>query len=323
MPAMPPSSLRSASSKHRRASSAFSSATSNRVFSVSSARYRQDVLELNGVSIHKSRDTAPPAIQCLVDDILSAPRDEAAPSPEELRRWVRAIVKAEDRGEDGVGNTLLSSISLLPPDEHHELVQRCGSLPFARPDVCLPRISGSDALTTNVPRISPPVPDVTYGLRAAAFTTQQRVVMTTIPPTSTVAQPIVELFWPFLVVGFKAQNKAGSMYTAINQCAGGGSAAVKAQKILAGQWRVDPPATHAAFSCAMDDRSAELFVHHASKDGATYHMTSINRYLLADPEHLARLHLHLHNIANWGRGGHLTAVRRLLNAQIARALPAD
>ncbi|KAK7704278.1 hypothetical protein SLS57_010527 [Botryosphaeria dothidea] len=289
---------------------------------VRSPRYRQNVLELNGVFISKSCDAAPASVQSLVDAVLGAPRDEAAPSAEELQRWVRAIVAAEDLGEEDVGNVLLSSVSLLPSAEHHPLVQRIAKQPFARPDLCLPRISGlADGLTTNVPRISTPVPNVTYGLRAAAFTTQQRVAMTTISPTNAVSEPIPELFWPFLAVEFKAQNKAGSMHTATNQCAGAGSAAVKAQKILAGQWPVQPPVTHAAFSCAMDGRSAELFVHYASEDGAAYHLASVNRYLLADPDHLARLHLHLHNITDWGVGNHLTAISRLLDAQVARALP--
>ncbi|GME34152.1 hypothetical protein GTA08_BOTSDO12582 [Neofusicoccum parvum] len=183
-------------------------------------------------------------------------------------------------------------------------------LPFANAKDLLPRVANIPApIAANVPRVRTPVPDVTFGLSDTAFARQQLLAMI-IPPTSSVCEPISSLYWPFFVLEYKAQAKGGSIYVVVNQCAGSGSACIKAQA------KLKTPADHIplAFSYAIDDRTAELLVHHLD-ESTKYYVSTVHRYLLADPLHLEHLHRHIHNIIDWGVSSYRDSICRMLDAQ--------
>ncbi|KAL1616192.1 hypothetical protein SLS56_011499 [Neofusicoccum ribis] len=214
----PPSSA-SASDAHDRASP-----------SPRSDRYRSANLQLNGFFIAASLDasSAPPSVRDQVHTLLEAPRAPIA--AEQLERWAQNIIHIQDNGEEAVA--LSGSGGLLPDASYCARLRRMDGLPFANAKDLLRRVADVPALiAANVPRVRTPVPDVAFGLGNTAFAKQQILAMA-ISPTSCVCEPISSLYWPFFVLGYKAQAKGGSIYVAVNQCAGSGSACIKAQATL-------------------------------------------------------------------------------------------
>lgn len=313
----PPPSSGTASNKRKRSASCTSDdSTPDLSPSIRTERYRINMLQLNGVFIASSLavSRAPQCVRDTVHKVLGKPRTPLAAKT--LETWVQDIVRVEDDGKEAITTALAH---ILPPAAFDAHLQRKDKQSFTHPKNMLPRVTDiPDPLAANVPRIAGPVPDVAYGLSDAAFEREQRLAMT-IPPISDVCEPIAGLFWPFFVVEIKAQAKMGTIYAAINQCAGSGSVCIKAQDVLRGLHdAVDRPSLY--FSCALDGRSAELLCHHLSDDRTRYHVAIVGRYLLADASHLERLHCHVHNIVAWGLSSHRDWVHRRLDAQWERAM---
>ncbi|GME36718.1 hypothetical protein GTA08_BOTSDO12582 [Neofusicoccum parvum] len=113
---------------------------------------------------------------------------------EQLESWAQNIIRAEDNGEEAIAVALSGSGGLLLDASYCVRLQRMDRLPFANAKDILPRVADVPALVAaKVPRVRTPVPDVTFGLGDTAFAKQQLLAMT-IPPTSSVCEPISSLY---------------------------------------------------------------------------------------------------------------------------------
>ena len=107
-------------------------------------------------------------------------------------------------------------------------------------------------------------------------------------------QLIAELYLPFFTVQIRPQTMGGSMYFATNQCAGAGSARIKAQRLLkAASARTKTVNSILASSLAMDGRSAELYIYFLGGSGETgesYHVATAKRHLSSNKAHCEALY---------------------------------
>ncbi|TKA64920.1 hypothetical protein B0A49_12968 [Cryomyces minteri] len=238
---------------------------------------------------------------------------------EEIERWCKEILSVEDEGEDEIAGKLGVTLPVFPRvGSEHEHLARKNKRPFGATSELLPAVAASLQPDSLLPRIRGPVPDITYGIKPSAFNTPQEICHNQ-PPLNEIHQPIADLYWPFLAVEIKSQAKGGSLYVATNQCAGSGSACVKAMDILSTDYPLSNDTPLLAFSCAVDGGTAKLYVHWQSSPGE-FHLATIQRYLLSDPQYLHDLYRHVYSIIHWGTHERLSYIRRVLDARSAARL---
>ncbi|RSL85357.1 hypothetical protein CEP52_016171 [Fusarium oligoseptatum] len=127
-------------------------------------------------------------------------------------------------------------------------------------------------------RVSMPVPDALYGYTIDdTFPRQRRTLKKGMLANSD------GLLFPFLLVEFK--GKSGHLWVATNQCLGGSATCVNNTEMLNDELGPDQSTINsAAFSIAIHNTDARLYVTWKDKDKQEYHMKDVGSYLLHVPE---------------------------------------
>lgn len=121
------------------------------------------------------------------------------------------------------------TMDILPSKAAEKTLKRVQQMPFT--NAVLPRAIISDGLSVAIQTKHEPKPDVAYGYTIQGFTpSQQFTQRSTVNGAnlSKFSRLAKDLYWPFLVVEFKAPAVGGNIYVAESQCAGGGSACLLA-----------------------------------------------------------------------------------------------
>lgn len=298
----PSSSTRPTSSERSRTSAASSAGR----IDVTSALYRDDVLELNGIYVEKNPGNVPAHILEKTFEIQHALSLEVIPE-QVAREWCAKVVEVEDAAEDRIFTVLSSILPIFPLAEHSTRLAREQKVAFR--SAYAARVLPVSQEPQN--KVSRPAPDLTYGLTSSALGDRVWRLCASFPRRE-YSQPMPGLFWPFFVVEFKAPARGGTLPAAINQCAGDGSACLSAALVLEDS---GPPWSHnIAFSCAIDGQTASIFVHWKSDDtNRPLRVSNLNRYLLSNPEDLSKLSWHVRGILHWGTGERCELIKAALS----------
>ncbi|TKA63420.1 hypothetical protein B0A49_12976 [Cryomyces minteri] len=227
--------------------------------------------------------------------------------------WCKDIVRVEDDGEEEIAGVVLRTLPLFPNTKDGKPLSRSQKQPFRDLGSILPRNERPETSAIRVPGISGPIPDLVYGVKSTSFNEAERMAQLT-QPIKRICQPIANVYWPFLSVEVKAPSKGGTMWIATNQCAGTGSACVKALTVLQehdGSVPNEDP-NSIAFSCAVDGRTTELFVHWYEAPH-NFRLARINTYVLSRDDELLRLRRHVAGIVEWGVGERLAKIKTRLS----------
>ncbi|KAI4216526.1 MAG: hypothetical protein LQ351_001015 [Letrouitia transgressa] len=207
---------------------------------------------------------------------------------------------------------------ILPSRAAGKTLKRVQQMPFT--NAILPRAIIPDGLSVAIQTICEPKPDVAYGYALQGFTHSQQITQRSTvngANLSKFSRLAKDLYWPFLLVEFKAPAVGGNMYAAENQCAGGGSASLLACQTLlsmASQANDSTDLTDSvAYSAAIDGAAANLLVHWYDAGDETYCLERIHHYDLNRPEDIQKFQLHTKNIVDWGAGSRLKKIRAALD----------
>ncbi|KAI9886654.1 MAG: hypothetical protein M1823_001568 [Watsoniomyces obsoletus] len=314
-----------------------SQSSSRRQTDVDSSTYRQNVLGPNGVYIRSKFSSLPAAIEEQVK-MMRAQRDSPGMSDEDALAFCHSV---EDAQNDGEGNVIgLFGSSLLPTtgDSNRQPL---------RQNIAQPILSKSVPSLTSPflplpPKLKTPTPDVLYGYDLNAFTDDNR-------PKSLISQALHTnplscfsrgCYYPFFAVEFKSQATGGTTYVATNQCAGIGSACVKALGQLQSSLRIGSPGDSTtarstadnnptairstmenpiatrptAFSAAIDGRTAIFYIHW-NDDGGNYYMQEVDALFLTEPDQIKRFRTNVFNIVDHAldtQNGRLGEIKKLV-----------
>ena len=279
---------------------------------IKSSTYRDGVLEPNGVRFRHERLPLPPDIdryyaalvhnqQC--DDALMSLADA-----EDLSGQLFAI----DAHEEKQFLDALEYPGPFPPykirDTHFKNTIRCTNGRWFDEEA-MPR--GPDLV---YPKIVKARPDFAYGYSKLCFDPKQLSFLL----RSSIYHIAAGLICPFLVIEGKSQACGLNVWQASNQCAGAGSACVKAALTLSEQLpdqakdgleEIDCT----SYSVAVDTALAMLYVHWSDAPGQ-YTLQCVDQYLIRKPADLIRLQTHLRNIVTWGMGPRLKKIKLSVNA---------
>lgn len=123
------------------------------------------------------------------------------------------------------------------------------------------------------------------------------------------AAPSTTGFWPFLVVEFKSQAKQGTHWTGENQAAGGGAVCVNGmEKLLSIASESATPIQSIAFSCVVDRKHANLWVHYLEKLSGYYISVEVKSYYLNAHQDIILCRNSLRNILDWAIETRLPAI---------------
>ncbi len=234
-----------------------SQASSRRQPDVDSSNYRQRVLRPNGVDIRSKLQTLPDTVEDQVKK-MRAQRESPGLSEEDALALCHAIEDAQNEGE-GEGNVVsLFGPALLPTARGTTTQQSLKRnnmqplLPQSLPSLTFSFISPP-------PKLKTPTPDILYGYDLSAFakhSSHPKALVLQALDANPLSSPSRNCYYPFFAIEFKAQATGGTTYVATNQCAGGGSACVKALRQLQSSFETTTTTTTisrpTAFSAAID-----------------------------------------------------------------------
>ena len=283
---------------------------------VTNTNYRSDVLALNRVTF-KSATTPLPVnvaavVQKFVFDQGSSEMDDTTATENRDK-----IIQLGEDAEAELSHGFMT-MDILPSKAVEKTLKRVQQMPFT--NAILPRAIIPDGLSVAIQTICEPKPDVAYGYTLQGFTPSQQITQkSTVNGTnlSKFSRLAKDLYWPFLVVEFKAPAVGGNIYVAENQCAGGGSASLLASQTL---HSIVSQANNSAdlidsvaYSAAIDGAAANLQVHWYDVGDETYYLERIHHYDLNRPEDIQKFQLHTKNIVDWGVSSRLKNIRAALD----------
>jgi len=287
--------------------------------------YRAEVLQKNGIYILNA--TVPLSAKLAAEaDTTRRRRDSAGLSDQLAADICRQILMRGDDEESSVEG-LLPEKGILPRDRRddprsHQHLRYIRRMPYSKafplPKAILPN-DFTEEVRTNVQSIIIPSPDIAYGYTREGFSSNQRFAQGSAirgVDLNRLSMPAKDLFWPFLVVEFKALPTGGNIYWATNQCAGGGAVAVKATQTLyalASQFSeaFSNPMEAVAYSAAIDGELAIMYMHWF--DDGQYFMKRINIYLLSRPAELIQFRKQVRNILDWAFSTRLKKIQSALD----------
>ena len=129
--------------------------------------------------------------------------------------WRNDLSKAANGPE---ADNLRAATRLFPGQNYHSCVKRVDQGGFRNPH------------TIPASKFPRPEPSITYGYGREAFNSDEYSAVH--GSFNSVAQPLDDLFWPFLVVQVASQATGGNKFVATNKCAIGGSYCSRATRTL-------------------------------------------------------------------------------------------
>ncbi|MCJ1244054.1 hypothetical protein MMC30_001251 [Trapelia coarctata] len=329
---VPPASDRGRTPSRDGQSDASRASSASRI-GIKASNYRSNVLVPNGVHIVNASVPLGSHLAAEADSIRHKRGDSPVMSEGEAKEICRRIQLLEDEAEMKMGQQL-QEWGLLPKDSDGvKYLKITEGLPFKSKAV-VPCATIPQGFSNSIQPIVEPRPDIAYGYKVDGFNNQQALsLFSTIGGVdlAKVAMPAKDLYWPFLVVEFKALATGGNIYFATNQCAGDGSACVKGAHTLfefalqaAKNQGPDSPSSQAvgdsgqlepiAYSAAIDGKVAELFIHWYEPENNRYHLRMIQDYHLTRPDEMSEFRAHMRNVVDWGTTSRLEKVKNALDA---------
>ena len=278
--------------------------------------YRSDVLASNRVAFKSATTPLPVHVGAVVNKFVfkqgSSEMDDTT-ATESRDKIIHLGEDAEAELSHG-----FMTMDILPSKAAGKALKRVQQMPFT--NAILPRAIIPDGLSVAIQSICEPKPDVAYGYTLQGFSPSQQITQRSTvngANLSKFSRLAKDLYWPFLVVEFKAPAVGGNIYVAENQCAGGGSASLLACQILhstASQANDSTDLTDSvAYSAAIDGAAANLLVHWYDVGDEMYCLERIHHYDLNRPEDIQKFQLHTKNIVDWGVGSRLKNIRAALD----------
>ena len=283
---------------------------------VTNTNYRSDVLASNRVTFKSATTPLPVNVAAVVNKFVfeqgSSEMDDTTAT-----EYRDKIIQLGEDAEAELSHGFMT-MDILSSKAVEKTLKRVQQMPFT--NAILPRAIIPDGLSVAIQTICEPKPDVAYGYTLQGFTPSQQITQrSTVNGTklSKFSRLAKDLYWPFLVVEFKAPAVGGNIYVAENQCAGGGSASLLASQTLhsiASQANDSADLTDSvAYSAAIDGAAANLQVHWYDAGDETYCLERIHHYDLNRPEDIQKFQLHTKNIVNWGVSSRLKKIRAALD----------
>lgn len=289
--------------------------------------YRSDVLASNRVIFQSAITPLPVNVAAAVKKFVFKQGSSTMDDKTATESRDKIIQLAED-AEAELSHGFMT-MDILPSKAAGTVLNRVQQMPFT--NAILPRAIIPDGLLVAIQSICEPKPDVAYGYALHGFTPSQQITQrSTVNGTnlSKFSRLAKDLYWPFLVVEFKAPAVGGNMYVAENQCAGGGTASLLACQTLysvaAASQQANDSANNTttsdlmtdsvAYSAAIDGAAANLLVHWYDAEDQSYRLERIHHYDLNRPEDIQKFQLHTKNIVDWGLGSRLEQVKAALDS---------
>ena len=279
--------------------------------------YRSDVLASNRVTFKSATTPLPVNVAAVVNKLVF----EQGSSQMDDTTATESRDKIIQLGEDAEAELShgFMAMDILPSKAPEKVLKRVQQLPFT--NAILPRAIVPDGLSVAIQTICEPKPDVAYGCTLQGFSSSQQITQrSTVNGVnlSKFSRLAKDLYWPFLVVEFKAPAVGGNIYVAENQCAGGGSASLLACQTLhsiASQANdsAEDLTDSVTYSAAIDGAAANLLVHWYDVVDEMYYLERIHHYDLNRPADIQKFHLHTKNIVDWGVSSRLKKIRAALD----------
>lgn len=260
-------------------------------------------LAANNIYMRSSRDQRPDHVTDLINQMR---RDRGSPCPTPDQVW-------EDKGLEKLAMGANKSVvrkyfqkTIFPDPDPGDSLQCSDGEPMA--EHAIPS-------TSSILKVSIPVPDILYGYNEQEAFPQQQTQLVSMGTEMMGNDQNPGIIYPFLVIEVKGDGE--SMWGAMNQCLGGSASCVNIAEILNRRVRMCEsdmvyPIDSSIFSIAMNGAEARLYVtwKHNEQD---YYMTTVDRFLLQDPEHYLKFRKYVLNIIDWGRGRRLEEIRKSLD----------
>ncbi len=290
---------------------------------VTNTNYRSDVLASNRVTFKSAITPLPVNVAAAVNKFVFEQGSSEMDDTTATENRDKIIQLGED-AEAELSHGFMT-MDILPSKAAKKTLKRVQQMPFT--NAILPRAIIPDGLSVAIQTICEPKPDVAYGYTLQGFTPAQQITQRSTvngANLSKFSRLAKDLYWPFLVVDFKAPAVGGNIYVAENQCAGGGSASLLASQTLhsiASQANDSADLTDSvAYSAAIDGAAANLQVHWYDAADETYCLERIHHYDLNRPEDIQKFQLHTKNIVEWGFSSRLTKIRAALDVILTEEL---
>ncbi|KAK7955880.1 uncharacterized protein PG986_005102 [Apiospora aurea] len=241
---------------------------------------------------------------------MRKPRTSPEPTPEEARREMQTLKRMQHRGasEGEVEDWLKQKVF---PDT--DAIARHGLDMRPKPTFqhCIPNSSNATPY-----KVSKPIPDLVYGYatdrRRTPFTSAQRIAGSKMEPEMGKTDSHAALAFPFFVIEFKGDGPVnGSLWVATNQCLGGSATCaetVSRLNYLLQQYPGARPVGNMAFSIAMSQNSAELYVSWKTEE-LEYYTREAAAFYLKRPEDFLDFRRYVKNILDWGKGPRLREIQ--------------
>ena len=200
-------------------------------------RYRSYCLNGNGVFVQGAADSLPVSLAEEVERIF---RRRNSPELDDAKAAdiCHAIELLEEEAKEVLRGEYVT-MGVVPSYSEMEKppsLKRLLAMPFLPSSrILLPAVVIPPGVKSIMQPISNPKPDVTYGYTLAGWNSNQALAQKLMVDgfdMGALSMPFRELYWPFFVVEFKARATGGNLFVATNQCAGDGSACVKAAYTL-------------------------------------------------------------------------------------------
>ncbi|KAH7019528.1 hypothetical protein EDB80DRAFT_632606 [Ilyonectria destructans] len=266
--------------------------------------YQERNLRANKIYMRSSRDQRPDHVTDLIDQMR---RGRDSPSPTLDQVWDGEELEILAMGtEESVVRKYFQETIFPNPDRRDSLIRSDGQ-PMAKHTVPGKRFGL---------KVSNPTPDMLYGYKWGQAFPQQETQLISMGTEMRATNQKNGMIYPFLIIEVKGDG--GSMWGAMNQCLGGSASCVNVTEILNRRLRlcksdIVHPINSAAFSIAINGAEARLYISwkHNEQD---YYMTTVDTFLLQDPEHYLKFRKYVYNIIDWGRGKRLEEIRKSLDS---------
>ncbi|KAI9842749.1 MAG: hypothetical protein M1837_006932 [Sclerophora amabilis] len=295
---------------------------------INSLNYRDDVLYQNGIIIRGNSELIPQTILDEAQRTLQEPTSSSITYGDALQ-LCKSIETFQTSSEASLGQFYgLKIFPLLEDRVAHTGLKQNQQLPLD--NYVIPyRAPLVGARTEYHAAVPCPIPDLLYGFEHDCFDSEERLTQECNldgVDLTRISHPSRDLYWPFFVVEFKSQVSRGNVWRATNQCAGGGSACVKALEALleiSSPWlpgreenhdgRVDGTSSRSlVYSVAVDDQLAVLNVHWFDVLKQEFHLQRIATYILTDPTDVQQFCTRVKGILEWGLATRLPQIKEAL-----------
>lgn len=296
------------------------SSTISKKVNVTSSSYRTEVLQLNQVFVGYC-DTLKDILDT-VSRIIHRERSSPELTDEESTRIARVACNLVNKDKQNIITALVPELFPQPQSTGPYSTLKCNEkLPLNSGAV--PGVRQPEGLPPLWPAIPKPNPDIIYGYSLNAFTDKQQLAQRLADKRTTcvLSKTSKDLYWGFFVLECKSQVNGGTIWVAINQCAGGGSTCVNAasQLFRLAMGEESRRTDSISFLLAIDGQTASLYVHwHEEAKG--FYLDPVKVYVLTEAEDIKKLKCHAKNVAEWGLGSRLDATEIALDNFIGKEL---